>query len=96
MHLYIFTTFHARDGCGADVERALMKVVRASRGETGCLAIHAFRSIRNDRLFYIHSQWQDEAAFDRHAELAHTVRFIDEVTPLIDHPVQAIRTQRLD
>lgn len=96
MHLYIFTRFSARIGCEAGVERALMKVLEPSRGEAGCLGIHAFRSIRDDRLFYIHSTWQDEAAFDRHAKLPHTLRFVDEVTPLIDHPVQAVRTQRLD
>lgn len=96
MHLYIFTRFHARVGCEPDVERALTNVLEPSRAEAGCLAIHAFRSIRDDRLFYIHSTWQDEAAFDRHAELPHTLRFVDEVTPLIDHPVQAIRTVRID
>jgi quinol monooxygenase YgiN len=47
-------------------------------------------------LFYIHSKWQDEAAFNRHTEMPHTVSFVDEVTPLIDHPVEAIRTQLLD
>jgi len=83
-------------GCEAGVERALMKVLEPSRAEADCLAIHAFRSIRNDRLFYIHSKWQDEAAFNRHAELPHTLSFIDEVTSLIDHPVLAILTQLLD
>ena len=55
-----------------------------------------FKSIRADRLFHIHSTWQDEAAFNRLADLPHTVRFIEEVTPIIEHPVQAIRTRRLD
>jgi quinol monooxygenase YgiN len=31
-----------------------------------------FRSIRDPRLFYIHSRWVDEAAFDTHAGLPHT------------------------
>ena len=43
------------------------------------------RSVRDDRLFYIHSKWQDEAAFNRHAELPHTLVFIDEGSALIDH-----------
>ena len=96
MHLYIFASFHAVAGCEAGVEQALTKVLEPSRAEAGCLGIHAFRSIRDDRLFYIHSHWQDEAAFDRHAGLAHTRRFVDDVTPLIDHPLQAIRTHMLD
>lgn len=34
-------------------------------------------------------------AFELHAELPHTVAFIDEVSALIDHPVQAVRTRQL-
>ena len=95
MPLYIFARFHARVGCEPAVERAIRKVVDPSRAEAGCLAVSGFRSIRDDRLFYIHSQWKDEAAFEQHAALPHTVSFIEEVTPLIEHPVRAVRTQML-
>jgi len=37
-------------------------VVAPSRAEPGCLDIHAFRSTRDARLFYIHSRWKDEAS----------------------------------
>ncbi|MGH9382191.1 MAG: putative quinol monooxygenase [Thermoanaerobaculia bacterium] len=93
--LYVFAEFHAQPGHGPDVERALRKVIEPTRAEPGCLAIHAFRSVRDDRLFYIHSTWRDEAAFDRHAELPHTVAFVDEVSALIDHPFQTVRTELL-
>jgi len=62
----------------------------------GCLAINAFRSVRDPRLFYIHSRWIDEAAFDIHAELPHTVTFLERVTALIDHPLDVTRTTSLD
>jgi quinol monooxygenase YgiN len=74
------------------VARALLKVLEPSRQEPGCLAIQAFRSVGDDRLFYVHSKWHDEAAFDRHAQLPHTVAFVDEVSAVIDHEVQAVRT----
>lgn len=63
-------------GCEPGVERALVKVLDPSRIDAGCLATHAFRPIRDDRLSYIHSKWQDEAAFHRHAELPYTMSFI--------------------
>ena len=44
-------------------------------------------------LFYIHSRWTDEAAFDLHAQLPHTVRFIERVGPLIDHPLDVTRAE---
>ena len=37
-------------------------------------SFHVCRSTREPRLYYIHSRWRDEAAFDTHAGLAHTVR----------------------
>jgi quinol monooxygenase YgiN len=94
-HLYIFARFLAKPGCKSGVERALRKVLAPSRAEAGCLEIHAFRSIRDDRLFYIHSKWQDEAAFERHTDLPHTLAFVEEVSALVDHPVHAVRTRRL-
>jgi quinol monooxygenase YgiN len=96
MELYIFARFHARDGRDAEVVTALRDVVRPSREEPGCRAIEAYRSTRDPLLFYIHSRWVDEAAFDRHATLPHTVRFLERVTPLIDHPLEVTRARPLD
>jgi quinol monooxygenase YgiN len=95
MELFIFARFHARPGQEDAVESALRDTVAPSREEPGCLSIHAFRSERDRRLFYIHSRWKDEAAFEVHAGLPHTVRFIERVAPLIDHPLDVNRTERI-
>ena len=94
--IFIFTRFHALPGSESGVEEALRAVVTPTREEAGCLGIHAFRSIRDPQLFYIHSRWKDEAAFDLHAALPHTVKFIERVEPLLDHEVQAHRCEILD
>ena len=91
MELFIFVPLHARPGVETAVEEALHDVVAASREEAGCLNIHAFHSIRDPQVFYIHSRWTDEAAFEMHAGLPHTVRFVERVTPLVDHPIEAQR-----
>jgi quinol monooxygenase YgiN len=95
MELFIFARFHARPGQEDAVESALRDTVAPSREEPGCLSIHAFRAERDRRLFYIHSRWKDEAAFEVHAGLPHTVRFIERVAPLIDHPLDVNRTERI-
>ena len=93
MEIFIFTRFHARPGNEAALEAALRGVVPASRQEEGCLGIHAFRSIRDPHIFYIHSRWKDEAAFDTHAKLPHTLRFIERAEPLLEHEIQAQRCE---
>ena len=96
MELYIFARFYARDGQGEDVAAAIHDVVTASRREPGCRAIDGYRSMRDPLLLYIHSRWVDEAAFDRHASLPRTVRFLERVTRLIDHPLDITRSRPLE
>ena len=74
---------------------ALRDVAAPTREEPGCLSIHAFRSVGDRQLFYIHSHWKDVAAFETHAGLPHTVRFIARVTPLIDHALDVARTEQI-
>src|SRR5258708_38798347 len=81
---YVFVRLHAREGEESAVEQALRDVTGPSRQEPGCLSFHTFRSMRDRRLFYIHSRWVDEAAFQAHAELPHTVRFLKRVDALLD------------
>src|SRR2546421_8155440 len=95
MELVIFARFHARPGNESAVADVLLDVVAPSREEPGCLSIHAYRSIRDPQLFYIHSRWKDEAAFEHHAGLPHTRRFVERVQPLIDHPLDVTRSSVL-
>jgi quinol monooxygenase YgiN len=95
MEMFIFARFHARPGDEAAVADALHDILAPSREEPGCLSIHAFRSTRDPRVFYIHSRWKDEAAFDHHASLPHTVRFVERVKLLIDHPLDVTRARQI-
>ena len=93
--VFVFVRLHAAAG-GADAIRvALSKVVTASRVESGCVRIDAFRSIRDPQLFFIHSVWKDAEAFDLHATLPHTIEFIDTVDALVDEPRQVARTRQV-
>jgi quinol monooxygenase YgiN len=95
MELFIFARLHARPGAERAVEEALRKVVPPTREEAGCVSIHAFGSIRDPQVFYIHSRWKDEAAFEQHAGLPHTLRFLERVEHMIDHPLEAQRCKLL-
>lgn len=95
MELFIFARFHARPGAEGALGDALLEVLAPTREEPGCLRIHAFRSIRDPLPFYIHSRWKDEAAFECHAGLPHTRRFVLRVEPLVDHPLEVTRAERI-
>lgn len=95
MEQYVFVRLHARAGEENAVEEALREVMVSSLEEEGCLSFHIYRSIRDQRLFYIHSQWKDEAAFQLHAELPHTMTFLKKVDALVDQPRDVTRTKRI-
>jgi quinol monooxygenase YgiN len=78
------------------MEAALHDVIAATRLEPGCLDIQAFRSTRDGSLFFIHSRWRDEAAFDLHATLPHTRGFLQTVEPLLTHALDITRTTCID
>ena len=46
------------------------------RAEPGCLEM-GVQSVRDPLLFWIHSRWLDEAAFEVHAKLPSTDRFVE-------------------
>jgi quinol monooxygenase YgiN len=93
--LDIIARFHARPGRESDVAAAIHTISVPTRAEPGCIGYQVVRSTRDPALFFIHSRWKDEAAFDHHATLPHTVRFLEAVQPLIDHPLDVTRAKTI-
>lgn len=75
--------------------KSCFKVNQPSRAEPGCLSIHVFESLREPRVFAVTSEWVDEAAFDLHAAMPHTVRFLAAAETLLTHPVQGLRLRHI-
>jgi len=90
-----FARFHCHAGQEEAAAAAIAEVVPPSRAEPGCASIHGFRSKQDPRLFYIHSVWQDEGAFELHATLPHTVRFLAQMEALLDQPAEFARSEQI-
>jgi quinol monooxygenase YgiN len=93
--LHVFVRFEPLAGKDAEFRQELLRVVEASRAEIGCVAMRVFESLREPFVFAIHSEWVDEAAFELHAQLPHTVRFIAAAKRLLIHPVEGLRTRQI-
>lgn len=96
MELFLFARFRARQGCEAELRDAIRTVEGPTRQEPGCMSYGAFRSVRVPGEFHIHSRWRDLEAFNAHATLPHTVRFISTVEKLIDHTLDISLTESMD
>ena len=95
MAVHFFVRLEPLPGKDREFRVELLRVVEASRSEAGCLAIHAFESLREPRVFTIYSEWVDEAAFELHAQLPHTVRFIEAAKELLTHEIEGLRTLQI-
>jgi quinol monooxygenase YgiN len=95
MEVFVFARLHAGPGNEAKLWQAMFDVQGPTRQEPDCLSYGGFRSIRDPGEFYIHSRWRDQEAFDRHAALPHTVRFLASIEPLLDHAFKATLAEQL-
>jgi quinol monooxygenase YgiN len=93
--VHVFVRFEPSPGKELEFREELLRVVEPTRAEIGCLAIHVFESLRAPFAFAIHSEWVDEAAFELHAQLPHTVRFLGAAAKLLPHPVLGLRTREI-
>ncbi len=73
----------------------VLRVSELTRAEPGCLRIDVFESLRKPFIFAIHSEWADEGSFELHANLPHTVRFLEAAGKLLTHPIQGLRLRRI-
>ena len=95
MSLHVILRFEPLKGREVAFRDELLRVNAPSRAEPGCLRIDVFESVREPWMFAVHSEWVDEAAFDLHATLPHTLRFLEAARSLLTHEVQGLRVRQI-
>jgi quinol monooxygenase YgiN len=95
VQLYIFVRFDPKPGNEQRLREELLLLLEPTRTEAGCIRMQLYESTREPSVFFVHSQWTDEAAFDAHAQTPHMKRFLGLVDELITHPLQATRTKKI-
>jgi quinol monooxygenase YgiN len=95
MPLAIFVRFDPKPGKELQVRDELMRILDPTRAEPGCVRIHLFESTRGASVYFIHSEWVDEASFDAHPGLPHMVRFLGLIDEFIVHELKAVRTKQI-
>ena len=93
--MHFIVRFEPRPGKEQEFREELVRVADPSRAEAGCLSLQLFESLEKPFRFAIHSEWVDEAAFELHARLPHTVRFLVAAKELLTHPVEGFRGREM-
>jgi quinol monooxygenase YgiN len=95
LSFHFIVRFEPLPGKEAAFRDELLRVNGPSRAEPGCLSIEVFESVREPFVFAVYSEWMDEASFDLHAGLPHTVRFLAAAETLLTHAVQGLRLRHI-
>ena len=95
MSFHFIVRFEPLPGKEAEFREELLRVNEPSRAEVGCLNNEVFESLREPCVFAVHSEWADEASFELHTNLPHTVRFLAAAETLLTHPVQGLRLRHI-
>ncbi len=93
MPFHFIVRFEPRPGHEARFREEMLRSIEASRREAGCVSIRGFESVRDPIVFAICSEWVDEAAFELHAGLPHTLSVLRAAEELLSHPVIGLRTR---
>ena len=96
MPLHTFVRFEPIPGKGQQLRDELKLLLDPTRAEPGCICIHLYEALCDPLVFYIHSEWVDEAAFDAHSRLPHMQCFLGLAGELVTPPVKGIRTKQID
>jgi quinol monooxygenase YgiN len=95
MSFHAIVHFEPRPGKADEFRDALLRVNAPSREEPGCISLNVYESVRGPITFAVHSEWVDEAAFELHAQLPHTVAFLEHARTLVTHEVLAQRLRQI-
>jgi quinol monooxygenase YgiN len=95
MSFYASVRFEPRPGKEDEFRAELLRVNAPSREEPGCISLTVYESVREPIVFAVHSQWVNEAAFELHATLPHTVHFLKAAEPLLTHAVKGWRMRQI-
>ena len=95
MSMHFFVRFDPLPGKATEFREELRRVVEPTRAEAGCRAMHTFESMHEPASFAIHSEWADEGAFELHAGLPHTVRFLEAAARLTGQPIKGLRARQI-
>jgi quinol monooxygenase YgiN len=95
LSFHFIVRFEPLPGKEAEFREELLRVSGLSRAEAACLSMDVFESLREPPVFAVHSEWVDEASFERHASLPHTLRFLAAAETLLPHPVEGLRLRHI-
>lgn len=85
--LTIIGRLRARPGRESDLRDALMKVLKESRHEPGCINYDLHVAETDPSLFVLYENWSSQDALDEHFQLPHSITLAARFPELLAEPL---------
>jgi quinol monooxygenase YgiN len=82
----LMPVFVAKPGQGASLERVLLSLQTASRGDEGCLDYSVYGDLNDNCRFVMHEEWASSELLAEHNLQAHVSDFLEQAEDLLLEP----------
>ena len=96
MLFHFVVRFTPLEGKAKAFRQIMIETAGFSRQEPDCVSLEMFETIREPKEFSLHSVWTSEEAFEVHAGLPHTERFIEASKELLAHEIKGMRLSKIE
>ena len=91
----VLATLKAKSGKEQQTQDELLKVMKHSRNEEGCLHYNLHQDQDNPQTFMLYELWSGQESLDRHMDTAHYKAYRINIKPLI-HDRQVHKWNQID
>ena len=70
-------------------------LVAATRKEEACIQYDLHQSKEDENIFLMLEEWVDEPGFEQHLKTEHFIIFAEHVPPLLNAPLQIIKSVKI-
>jgi quinol monooxygenase YgiN len=96
MQVTVFVYLHAHPSTRVALQTAVAQILAPTREEPGCLSVEAFCAAHDPQELITFSRWDNQAAYEHHTQMSHTVGFLERAVPLLDRPLRVSITRALE
>jgi quinol monooxygenase YgiN len=95
MAIYITVILKAKEEFIQDLKNNLIKLVKNSSKEKGCLQYDLHQSTAKPDVFVLHEQWENQGILDLHNAQEYLKNFFAIAADLISEPIEVIFTNKI-
>ena len=94
--VFVFASFHPREGRASDLRSLLMWMVERTRAEPGCERYDLYEQIDAGGALHLFERYRSQEALEAHRAADYFVEYRRQVTDLLEEPIGVVVLDPID